>query len=106
VTYQPNATVRHRLRSTGWRLFLQQEGLGYGRGILRERYGLERGYAVGSWREVAAAGLALVRRAAARARGDELAFPLYDLIVRLGLRTGALRRELTRPLHAFRPAAR
>jgi glycosyltransferase involved in cell wall biosynthesis len=98
MSYRAQATVSHRLRATGWELFRQQEAGGYGRVLLRERYGLPRGYGLGTWGELGAAIGGLGRRAVARSRGDELAFPLYDVVVRLALRAGALRRELTRPL--------
>ena len=113
LRYAPDAVVRHRLRRTAWELLRQQEGLGHGRGLLRARYGLPRGFALGTRRELfgalAALGRSLGRRLVGVTGPDELAFAWYDVLVRVALRVGALRcaagRLVPRPPPILGPAA-
>jgi GT2 family glycosyltransferase len=90
LRYEPGAAVHHQLRPTARALFRQQAGLGYGRAILRERYGLPRGYALGTYAELGRAVATLARAALRRAKGDDLAFPFYEVLVRAALRLGGL----------------
>jgi glycosyltransferase involved in cell wall biosynthesis len=104
MTYCPQATVSHRLRSTPWRLVRQQEGLGYGRELLRERYDLPRDYAIPTWTEVKKAAADLFARS-----GGEKGRPRYagyELLVTCALRAGALRRRLESGLRRARPGSR
>lgn len=111
MVYAPEAIVAHAGRPTAWELFRQQESLGYGRALLRERYGLQRGYAIPSRQEVLRALNLLVRAAAAEAargpvRPDEVSFAAHELGVAVSLRTGALRRDLERLIEQLVPAGR
>lgn len=89
LRYAPEAVVHHRLRRTLRELIVQQVGLGYGRAILRTRYGLPRGYALGSLAELGDAIGALGRIALRRRGGDELAFALHEVALRASLRIGS-----------------
>jgi O-antigen biosynthesis protein len=96
MSYAPIATVSHQLRRTAWQLFRQQEGLGYGRVLLRERYRLAPDYGSPTREDLQEAAGELLRGVRARSRGadEQTAFAFYELLRLASLRTGALRREL------------
>jgi glycosyltransferase involved in cell wall biosynthesis len=93
-SYCPNAIVAHRLRPTAWALFRQQAGLGYGRATLRERHNPSHGVGIPTWGAVLRSGVDLLRHAGRRPGTDAVSSAAYELLLRLGLRLGALRREL------------
>jgi len=97
MSYCATATVSHRLRRTAWELFRQQEGLGYGRMLLCERYGIPRTN-LPTRRQIRLAAGAVLRSASARSSKEQLAFASYELLLLVSLRVGALRRELIRSL--------
>jgi hypothetical protein len=104
MSYCATATVSHRLRETPWQLFRQQEGLGYGRVLLRERYQLPAGYGLPTREEARGAVRALMESVGARASGEQIGFASLELLRVASLRTGARRRELVSRLAPL-PAA-
>ncbi len=94
MAYAPAATVAHRTRPNAWQLFRQQAGYGYGRAILRERYGLRRGYALPRNQHIREAADRVLKLGFRPSNADARALALYDLGVMLSLRAGELRRDL------------
>jgi GT2 family glycosyltransferase len=94
--YRPNAIVQHRPRATVGALLRQQESFGYGRAILRERYGLKRGYALGTGAELRRASARLLRSLAGREHAATTDLLALEVAVRLALRAGAARYSLVR----------
>jgi hypothetical protein len=101
MTYCPTALVAHRMRASGWDLCLQQQGLGYGRVLLREHYDLPRGYALPTWQQIGEAARSAVGSSLPGSSREQRAFAFYELLTLFSLRLGALRRDLARPLSRF-----
>ncbi len=99
-SYQPDAVVYHSPRATVGGLLRQQESFGYGRAMLRDRYGLERGYALGTTSELCKASVRLLRAVAGLERAVETDVLALDVAVRLALRAGAARYETGRAMRA------
>ena len=91
LAYAPDAIVRHWLRETIRDLFRQRYGYGYGRVLFRRRHGLERGYSLGTYRELGDAALRAARLTVASARRPELAddasFARCETVERLAARS-------------------
>jgi glycosyltransferase involved in cell wall biosynthesis len=96
LAYSPHALVLHRHRQTGWALFMQHAGWGYGHALLHRKYRLPWSlrHELRKQGELLVA-LAVLVRAGARyaARGGDrmdVYYPYFELLRRLGLRSGAL----------------
>jgi cellulose synthase/poly-beta-1,6-N-acetylglucosamine synthase-like glycosyltransferase len=93
LAYAPDAIVRHRLRETVRDLFRQRYGYGYGRVLFRRRHDLQRGYSLGTYRELGDATLRAVRLTVESARRPELAddasYARCETVERVALRLGA-----------------
>jgi GT2 family glycosyltransferase len=98
MAYAPAATVAHRTRPNAWQLFRQQAGYGYGRAILRERYGLRRGYALPRNRDIREAANRVLKPGFRPLNADARTLALYDVGVMLSLRAGELRRNFEQVL--------
>jgi GT2 family glycosyltransferase len=105
MAYAPTATVAHRARRNALELLRQQAGYGYGRAILRERYGLRRGYALPSNQEIREAMNRVLKLGFRPLNADARTLALYDLGVMLALRAGELRRDLEQGLARRAPMA-
>lgn len=105
MAYAPAATVAHRTPPNAWQLFRKQAEYGYGRAILRERYGLRRGYALPSNQDIREAADRVLKLGFRTLNADAGALALYDLGVMLSLRAGELRRDLGQGLARRAPVA-
>jgi glycosyltransferase involved in cell wall biosynthesis len=96
LAYSPGALVMHRHRSTAWQLFTQHVGWGYGAALLHQKHGLPWNLRLEARKQRELASAAWIAMAAFlryHLRGGERAdvsVPAFELVRRLGLRTGAL----------------
>ncbi len=96
--YRPSAIVRHRPRATVGALLRQQVSFGYGRAMLRDRYGLERGFALGTASELRRASARLLRALARGEEAPEADVLALDVAVRVALRAGAMGYDVSRAM--------
>jgi cellulose synthase/poly-beta-1,6-N-acetylglucosamine synthase-like glycosyltransferase len=93
LAYAPEAIVRHRLRESARALFRQRYGYGYGRALFRRRYDLERGYSLGTYRQLGEAAVAAARLTLQETRRPEVAaaasYARCETVERVALRLGA-----------------